>query len=190
MGFCSIILVVWLIYLVGQAFSKRPLSLYQTQWGCVGSFSWWMQSSQKCWTGWRSNPTPFGTGSIKWWMQRGFYQTFMQKQNGGKTQQRWEGVKKAPGVEFNHSRWSGSWVCCWGWVPPSSRGNVSDVGKTTSNIKAKRICPKHFNCTSGCRRKQRGEKFLHRYGEKLALALGLMKIPPGMPIRIMKNLQL
>ena len=119
MGFCSIILVVWLIYLVGQAFSKRPLSLYQTQWGCVGSFSWWMQSSQKCWTGWRSNPTPFGTGSIKWWMQRGFYQTFMQKQNGGKTQQRWEGVKKAPGVEFNHSRWSGSWVCCWGWLDES-----------------------------------------------------------------------
>ena len=28
----------------------------------------------------------------------------------------------------------------------------------------------------------KGKKFLYRYSEKLALAFGLMKIPPGMPI--------
>ncbi|KAI9124420.1 hypothetical protein K1719_004342 [Acacia pycnantha] len=34
------------------------------------------------------------------------------------------------------------------------------------------------------------EKFLFRHSEKLALVFGLMKLPPGMSIRIMKNLRM
>ena len=61
-------------------------------------------------------------------------------------------------------------------------------GKLLQKLKIKGYVPKTSIVLLDVEENEK-EKFLYRHSEKLALAFGLMKTPPGMPIRIMKNLR-
>ncbi|GMY30913.1 pentatricopeptide repeat-containing protein At4g21065-like [Fagus crenata] len=99
-----------------------------------------------------------------------------------------QGVKKTPG-------WSS--ITVDGVVHEFVAGDESHPqaeeifqmwGKLLQKLKLKGYVPKTSIVLLEVEENEK-EKFLYRHSEKLALAFGLMKTPPGMPIRIMKNLR-
>uniref|UniRef100_A0A2N9HRQ4 DYW domain-containing protein n=1 Tax=Fagus sylvatica TaxID=28930 RepID=A0A2N9HRQ4_FAGSY len=99
-----------------------------------------------------------------------------------------QGVKKTPG-------WSS--ITIDGVVHEFVAGDESHPqaeeifqmwGKLLQKLKLKGYVPKTSIVLLEVEENEK-EKFLYRHSEKLALAFGLMKTPPGMPIRIMKNLR-
>ncbi|KAL0000507.1 hypothetical protein SO802_014288 [Lithocarpus litseifolius] len=99
-----------------------------------------------------------------------------------------QGVKKTPG-------WSS--ITVDGTLHEFAAGDESHPqaeeifqmwGKLLQKLKIKGYVPKTSIVLLDVEENEK-EKFLYRHSEKLALAFGLMKTPPGMPIRIMKNLR-
>lgn len=71
---------------------------------------------------------------------------------------------------------------------PQAAGISQKWGELVSRMKMMGYVPKTSVVLLDIEESEK-EKFLYRHSEKLALVFGLMKTPPGSPIRIMKNLR-